>query len=417
MTPKKQARLLVIALNFSPELTGIGKYVGEMTTWLGTAGVAVRVITAPPYYPAWCVQKPYSSHCYQRELLAGSVVYRCPLYVPRAPTGLKRLAHLASFALTSLPVMLWQGLWWRPHTVIVIEPPLACAPGALLAGALSGARTWLHVQDFEVDAAFELGLLRSGGLRRCALAIERWLLQRFDRVTSISERMVAKLRLKGVATERAGYFPNWVDTNLIRPLYAEGSMRAELGIDAQVPIVLYSGNMGDKQGLDLIVDVARRFSGRHAALFLLCGDGAARARLEAAARDLGNVRFIALQPLTRLNELLNLADVHLLPQRADAEDLVMPSKLTAIMASGRPVLATARAGSDVAQAAGVGGVVVPPGDGAAFESALHALLADPTLRSRLGSAARTYALAHWDRDVVLRRMIADLLHKSDTSPD
>jgi len=415
MTATTPPRLLVIALNHAPELTGIGKYVGEMTAWLAERGLAVRVITAPPYYPAWSVKPPYLSSRYVREQLAGVEVWRCPLYVPRRPRVLNRLMHLASFALTSLPVLLWQALRWRPRLILVIEPPLACAPGVLAAALLCGARTWLHVQDFEVDAAFELGMLRRGWLQRLALAIERGLLRRFDYVSSISQRMLAKLRDKGVEAARIGYFPNWVDMELIRPLDGRVNLRASLGIEPRVPVLLYSGNMGEKQGLDLLIDTARDFAGRREALFLLCGDGAARLRLEASAQGLANVRFIPLQPLSVLNQLLNLAEVHLLPQREDAEDLVMPSKLSAIMASGRPVLATARAGSDVELAAREGGLVVPPGDRAAFAAALTRMLDDPELCQRLGVAGRSYALTQWDKDAVLQRMMTVLLHKSDTS--
>ena len=388
-----------------------------MTAWLAERGVQVRVITAPPYYPAWQVAPPYSGHRYARERLAGAEVWRCPLYVPVRPRGGNRLLHLLSFALSSLPITLWLALRWRPQQILVIEPPLSCAPGVLIAARLSGARTWLHVQDFEVDAAFELGLLRAASLRRAALAIERWLLRRFDRVSSISARMLGKLSAKGVADSRIACFPNWVDTELIHPLSASGGLRAALGIEAHMPVLLYSGNLGEKQGLELIIDTARSCAGRRNALFVLCGNGAARARLGTAARGLANVRFLPLQPLAVLNELLNMADVHLLPQREDAEDLVMPSKLSAIMASGRPVLATARAGSDVEVAASHGGLVVNPGDRTAFIAALERLLDDPALRQQLGTAGRRYALMHWDKSAVLQRMMTGILHKIDTSAD
>ena len=409
MTTATPPRLLVLALNYAPELTGIGKYVGEMTAWLAERGVEVRVITAPPYYPAWSVQPPYSSRRYARERVAGVEVWRCPLYVPRRPRALSRLLHLASFALTSLPVLLWQALRWRPRHILVIEPPLACAPGALSAALLCGARTWLHVQDFEVDAAFELGMLRPGALQRLALSVERWLLRRFDYVSSISPRMLKKLRDKGVAAARIGSFPNWVDTELIRPLDGRVNLRAALGIAPRVPVLLYSGNMGEKQGLELLVDVARRLSNlRPEALFLLCGEGAAKQRIMEAAEGLTNVRFVPLQPLSRLNELLNLADVHLLPQREDAEDLVMPSKLTAILASGRPVVASARPGSDLERAASTGGLVVPPGKPDAFAAALCRLLGDAALCNALAASGRAHAIAEWDRDVVLGNVALEL---------
>jgi len=408
MKKNDSRRLLVVALNYAPELTGIGKYVSEMTEWLTTEKqLTVRVVTAPPYYPAWSVANGYSALRYRKERVAGVEVYRCPLWVPRQPRGLTRILHLLSFALSSLPLLLWLAVSWRPHVVLVVEPPLGAAPGAWLAAKLCGAQAWLHVQDFEVDAAFELGLIRAGRLRRAILAAERALMRSFDRVSNISERMLARLLDKGVDRRRAFLFPNWVDVSLIHPREEAGTLRADLGIGADARVLLYSGNMGEKQGLEIILEVARCFKDPNV-LFLLCGDGAVRQQLEAAAADLGNVRFVPLQPLARLNELLNLAEVHLLPQRAAAEDLVMPSKLTGIMASGRPVVATAAAGSDVARIAREGGIVVPPGDGQALESALRRLLNNAALRQQLGASGRAYALANWERDAVLQRAFDEL---------
>jgi colanic acid biosynthesis glycosyl transferase WcaI len=400
--------VLVVTSNFAPEVTGIGKYVGDMTEWMFKQGYDIRVVTAPPYYPAWRVANGYSSRKYSRERLSGALVYRCPLMVPRKPGGLMRLLHTGSFALSTLPVILWQALSWRPQLVFVVEPPLACAPAALLGARISGAQAWLHVQDFEVDAAFDLGLLRSERLQRLAFGMERWLLQRFDIVSSISSAMLKKLNDKHVAPERIRFFPNWVDTQLIRPLTGENPLRTELGIDHATSVLLYSGNMGEKQGLELITDVARTFSGSTDILFLLCGDGAAKRRTMDAAKGLANVRFMPLQPLEKLNELLNLADIHLLPQRAEAEALVMPSKLTAIMASGRPVVASARAGSDVARTAAAGGLVVPPGDAEAFGAAIRRLLSDAALRMDLGRTGRAYAESNWNREAVLRSLHAEL---------
>jgi len=408
MTKSPPRRLLVVALNFVPELTGIGKFVGEMTEYLALQGFEVRVVAAPPYYPAWSVQSPYSAGRYARERLAGAEVWRCPLYVPRSPGGLSRLLHLLSFAVASLPVILWQGLYWRPQVVMVVEPPLVCAPAAWVAARLGGACAWLHVQDFEVDAAFSLGVLKTAWIQRAALAAERLLMRRFDRVTSLSGRMVERLRAKGVSAERVGLFPNWVDTDLIRPDAAADMLRNELGIDPATRVLLYSGNMGEKQGLELLVEAARRLEAVQNLLFLLCGDGAARPNIERLATGLPNLRFIPLQPLERFNALLNLAAVHLLPQREGAEDLVMPSKLTAIMASGRPVGASAPRGPELAGAATAGGLGVPPGDPAGVVAAVQQLLNSEERCRDLGEAGRRYAQQHLDRRVVLGRMLEDL---------
>jgi len=313
-----------------------------------------------------------------------------------------------SFALSSLPVLLWQALAWRPTIIFVVEPPLSAAPSAWLAAKLCGARSWLHIQDFEIDAAFALGLLKSGPLRRVILAAEGWVMRRFDYVSSISDSMRAKIKSKGVRDASSVTYPNWVDVKLIRPAERLNALRCELGIAPETRVALYSGNMGEKQGLEVILDVARHFVNDTDVLFLLCGDGVVRERISRAAASLPNVRMIPLQPLARLNELLNLADLHLLPQRAAMEDLVLPSKLAAMLASGQPVVATARPDSDVARCASVGGLIAPPGDTVAFEAAIRRLLADEILRRQLGATGRAFALANWEREAVMRRTFAQV---------
>ncbi len=400
-------RVLVVALNYAPDLTGIGKYVGEMVEHMTGSGFDVRVVTAPPYYPEWKIGAGYSAFAYRRERRNGAQVIRCPVYVSQKMNGIRRLAHLASFALSSLPVIFWQALRFRPQMIFVVEPTLGYVPASWLAGRMVGAKLWLHVQDFEVDAAFGLGLLPKGRLQRVAMATESWLMRRFDRVSSICGNMIQRLTAKKVAPEKLASLPNWVDMQSIRPVARDNPLRAELGIPSDRFVLLYSGNMGEKQGLDIVVEAARRLEQDQSLLFLMCGDGVARARIEKKAQGLPNMRFLPLQPRERLNELLSLADIHLLPQRADVEDLVLPSKLTGIMASARPVVATATADSELDRAAARGGLVVPPGDTGAFVNALTRLRDDAGLREQLGATGRAYAASRWDRRVVLNRMCTE----------
>ena len=408
-------KILLYGINFSPELTGIGKYTGEMAAWLAEQGHDVRVVTAPPYYPEWKLGQGFSNlwSCHDDACLR---VYRCPLWVPAKPSGIKRLLHLASFALASLPVMLQQVVW-RPDVVWVVEPPLFCAPLALLVARLSRASAWLHIQDYEVDAAFDLGLVKGTQVRRCVERAERWLMQRFDAVSTISQRMLARAQAKGVMASALRFFPNWVDLSpfALLPDDAVAAYRRELGIADSAVVVLYSGNMGGKQGLEILADVARLCAANPNMVFVFCGDGAGRADLVARCTGLNNVRWLSLQPVERLPALLNMADIHLLPQRADAADLVMPSKLTGMLASARPVVATANAGTElygVVNGSGVKsqvcGLTVPPGDAEAFAGAIKRLAADEALRDRLGKAGHAYAQQHLDKEGVLRQFEADL---------
>jgi colanic acid biosynthesis glycosyl transferase WcaI len=292
--------------------------------------------------------------------------------------------------------------------VVVVAPTLLAAPAAWITARLSGAKTWLHIQDFEVDAAFALGVLGQDRGRRLAGRVERALLRSFDRVSTISDNMLARLESKGVDPQRTLLFPNWVDTDLIHPLSTPSPFRHELGISPDQVVVLYSGNMGRKQGLEILAEAARQSSGDPTIRFVFAGAGEGRAQLEAATFGLANVHWLPLQPTERLNDLLNLADIHLLPQRADAADLVMPSKLTGMLASGRPVVATAAPGTQVARVVDGCGVATPPEDAAALAQALVELAAQPATRRRLGESARDYALRHLGRDAILTSFDAQL---------
>jgi colanic acid biosynthesis glycosyl transferase WcaI len=390
-----------------------------MAGWLAARGHQVRVVTAPPFYPEWRIGKGFLGWKFAKKktcfplpelslALAGGdiTVYRCPLWVPAKPSGLKRILHFASFALCSFPVMLVHALW-RPDVVLVVEPTLFCAPQAWLVARLSGARAWLHIQDLEVDAAFEMGLLPPGLLSRFAYAVERAIVGRFDRVSTISANMLVRLNKKGVTD--GVLFPNWVDPEAIFPLPGTNPMRRDLGLPKGAVVALYSGNMATKQGLEILIDAARLLACNAAVRVVLCGEGPAKARLEEVALGLDNVMFLPLQPVERLNDLLNLADIHLLPQLADAADLVMPSKLTGMFASGRPVVATAAFGTQVAEVVEGRGIVVAPGNASALAAAVGELAGSFEMRKKLGQAAREYALTHMSLEAVLGRFESDLL--------
>ena len=406
-------RILIYSANFAPEQVGIGKYSGEMACWLAERGHTLRIVAAPPYYPEWKLNPEYRRRRYRREQWRGMAVWRAPLWVPKSPGGLKRILHLMSFAITSFPLML-RHVFWRPDVVITVAPAFVCAPAGWLTARLCRAKAWLHVQDFEVDIAFELNLLKSKLLRRCALRIERWMLCRFDSVSTISHNMMERLIAKGVPAERTRFFPNWVDTARIKPSGDGGSFRALLGIAPDAIVVLFAGSLGAKQGLTVIPAAAKALAHRDNIVFVVCGDGVMKSLLTRETEGLPNVRLLPLQSFRRFGDLLCMADIHLLPQNADAADLVLPSKLSGMLASGRPVIATCRAGTELESVVSHCGIVVPPGDQKALGLAIEALADDPGIRVELGRHARDWAVQHAERDTILEQVFGSL-EGGDTS--
>lgn len=400
---------LLYGINFSPELTGIGKYSGEMAQWLARNGHEVRVVTAPPYYPDWKMQSPYRNR-FLIERHGRLHVYRCPLFVPKSPKTISRLVHLMSFALSSL-LALFGLLRWRPDVVIMVEPTLFCAPGALLYARMTGAKTVLHIQDYEVDAMFGLGLMRRGFVARWADSVESWLMRRFDRISTISQSMMRHALEKRVQKERVLFFPNWVDTDFIRPDVDRMLFRRRWGIPESTRVVLYSGNMGRKQGLEMVVEAACRLRQDTSVMFFMVGQGAARDELEDMARSKGlvNMRFEPLQAYAELPCLLALADIHLVVQKKGAADVVLPSKLTGILAAGGHALITAEADTELgvltAQNPGIA-LRVEPESLDDFCAGLGQLLARESCETNM--LARNYALRFLNQEAVLKQFEADM---------
>jgi colanic acid biosynthesis glycosyl transferase WcaI len=199
-------------------------------------------------------------------------------------------------------------------------------------------------------------------------------------------------------------FPNWADSNRIRPTHTRTDLRAAWGLDDKF-VVLYSGATGIKQGLDMLLDCAALMKDEPGVRFVIVGDGGERPRLERLAREreLGNVIFQPLQPVEALNDLLATADVSVIPQKAGVKEIVLPSKLGNILASGRPIVVSAAEDSDLARAVfdGECGEVVQPGAAGQMVGAIRKLMASPQLRERYGRNGRRVVDTRMSESVTL----------------
>lgn len=394
-------KILIVGLNYAPELTGIGKYTAEMAEWLAHRGHSVKVVTTPPYYPAWDVPAPYSKFRYRRDVLQSVIVIRCPLYVPKKKvTTFKRLAHLLSFGLSSIPPLLMQ-IAWRPDVVINPVPTLISSPVSLLVARATGATSVLHIQDFEIDAMLGLGMARSGALARIAAGFEKLLLRAFQRVTTISASMAEKAIEKGAEPADVSIFPNWSNLSDFSGATSDKPFRQRIGVPMGHKLVLYSGNIGEKQGLETVLDAADLLKDKPYQ-FLIIGEGAGKSTLERAAKkkSLRNLSFLPLQPAQFLPTLLASADCHLVIQKKGLGDAVLPSKLTNILAVGGNAVITAEAGTELAtlckQYPGIATLTTPE----------DCLLLAKSIEQALTKAvpnqiAREYAGANFDKEKVL----------------
>lgn len=396
-------KIFLFSLNYAPEPTGTGPYSGGLATSLAERGHQVTVFASHPFYPDWKFDADRNSGWWQTEVLDGVTVHRCPIYLPKKFNALTRLIHYGSFALSCLLPAVFYASQRRPNIVVNVAPTLLSGPVALLSAKVSGAKSWLHMQDFEVEAGFATKQMDSQGLlARLAFKFEKLCINAFDRASSSSPEMCRKLATKGREPDTIYEFRNWSDIENIYPL-ENSSYRTEWGIKTQ-HVALYSGSIAQKQGIDMLIDVAKSLSARKDITFIICGNGPNRAMLEQAAIGTDNLLFRELQPKERLNELLNLATIHLLPQKADAADLLLPSKLTNMLASGRPVVAGTASHTGLAREMKNCGIAVEPENPKAMAHAIEVLMDDANLWKACAKAARARALEIGSRTTIMDKL-------------
>jgi len=397
-----KTNICLIGVNFYPEDTAIGLYSTQLCRFLNDQGDRVSVVTGFPYYPDWKIKSDYQCRPFlYQEGLQGIHVLRYKQYVPEKPSFKTRILHMLDFTLGS-----FLNLFKVKHcdVVICVVPFTSTVFLGWMLARFKGARLWVHIQDFEVDAILESGIASSEkGINKLVFqllfSIERFLFNRADIVSTISHGMIGKLEHK--TRRETYYFPNWVSGDEINPSVA--SLHPIFNGHSEQFKILYSGNVGEKQDWDFFVGLIDYFSGDSRIHFFIVGQGAKFSSLKEGLSPFKNVTVREPVPFSELNDLLCSADLHVLFQKKEVVDTVMPSKILGMMASSVPSLVTGNLESEVAR-------VLHDSQGDGFfeagklqESArfIKSLVDSPEKVSSMGGAARRYILGNFSADKVL----------------
>ena len=388
------ADILMITQWYRPELIGISKYSSEMAEFFSSHGSGVSVLTSRPSYPRNEVFPEYRDGSLDQEVLDGVEVLRLPTLVSRGGGVLARVVAEINFFMRGL-FALGARRVRRKSTVISFCPS---ALSVLLGwfATPKGGRHVAMVYDIQSGLAAGLGMVQSDLVLRIIRFVECFCINRANHAVVLSEEMASALSRGGV-DRPISVLPIWVDPEIIYPLpRSEGAP----------PTLLYNGNLGRKQGLGQLLDLAVILNeSRPDIRILIRGGGFQEAALkkDAERRGLNNVRFESLLPEQDLNLGLSQGDVHLVPQDPEAADFAVPSKIYNIMAAGRPFVATANRGSTLWNLAEKSGAFRcrPPGDAEAFAQEVVKLIDNPDLGGRLGEQGRTYVLKFSAKDHVL----------------
>ena len=385
-------KIVVLCPHFAPDTAPTGNVMTRIVEELAALGDEIHVVTALPWYREHRIESEWRGRWVTTERTAwGSVTRVHPFPGEDKRNLVRRAAGFAGFSLLAGVAGLRAGGWFRrADAVLAMSPPLTLGMTGWLAGVARRAPLVFNVQDVFPDAAVRTGAITDRRVLRAAAWLERATYRRAAAVTVLSEdlRVNVVSKLPAALAGRVHVIPNFVDTDAIAPADRMTPYRLELGIGDE-PVVLYAGNVGFSQSLELVVGAARRCP---EITFVINGDGAARRELEASAAGIPNLRFSGYQPAGRLAEVLATGDVHVVPLRAGLGDVSVPSKTYSSLAAGRPVVAAIDPGTEIPRllAASGGGVAVAPDDLDSFVEAVRELVADPAASARTGAAGRAW---------------------------
>jgi colanic acid biosynthesis glycosyl transferase WcaI len=383
-------KVTVWGINYAPEVTGIAPYNVALCRYLKDHGHDVRMVTTFCYYPAWKKLPEDAGRLYRTDLIEGVPVHRCWHYVPAKPNSIKRILHEATYVAFSFLRLLFLP---RADVYVVASPPLLQGFAAWVLTRIKHAPFVFHVQDLQPDAAVGLGMLKPSPLTRALYWLEGLAYKKAALISGISQGMIQAYRRKGVPTEKTYLFYNGVALDGAEPLKPTGGFRNRNGFESDAFLSIYSGNLGVKQGLGILLDAAPLVKNSKVRI-VICGDGADRMKLDDRIRDekLTNVSLLPLQPKEHYPEMLADADVSLITQQAGSGGFFFPSKLLSSLAAGKAVVTVADEGSELvlAQEEGAFGHNSPPDSPERLAALLDRLASDPSGLATLGANGRSY---------------------------
>jgi len=400
-------RVIVWGINYAPEFTGIAPHSVALCEFLLAQGHDVEMVTTFAYYPTWRKRDEDRGRLYRTDLVNGVPVHRCWHFVPERVSALKRIFHEGSFIATSTLRALTLE---RPDVFVVVSPPLLLGVAAWLVGKFKRAPFVFHVQDMQPDAAVGLGMLKASWFTRALYGLEAFAYRHAARVSGITQGMLRAFRGKGVPESKLIFFPNAIDLANNERAPERGEFRRQHGLSETEFLAVYAGNLGVKQGLEILLETAGLLR-EQPIRFLICGDGAQREALAARARELAlpNFTMLPLQQGRDYRALLVDADVCFITQQAGAGNSFFPSKLLGLLAESKPVITVAAPECELALSLAEGnfGVNVAPGRSEELAAVLDALAKDPQRMADFGASGRRY-VEQFEKKRVFENFVEEL---------
>jgi colanic acid biosynthesis glycosyl transferase WcaI len=391
-------RVLLLNLYYPPDTSATAKMAQTVVAALGEKHDVTVLCGRPSYDPT--ERRPW--RLYQSEqsgrvrmLRVGSSDY------PRTQMK-KRVFNYLSYVFLAVPRALF-----LPYDVVLAmtDPPFEGIVGAFV--SLLKRKPYVYnIRDLYPDMAVGGSIVKPGLLARIWEKLHRWALRRATRVVVLGEDMRNRILSKGVSSSAIAIVRDGAD--LVSPEAPAPALDSDVirAIRGNFRFVLlHAGNLGFYGAWDTLLTGAASLTADGIGLVFV-GDGAQRSRLEAAAANIPNVRFLPFFPANKIASVLAAADAHVITIKRGLEGVVVPSKMYGILAAGKPIVAVAPRECDVVSLGESKGFSVPadPGDAPAFARLVRQLSQNPAKLNEMAKAALT-AAPEYERSAELQKLL------------
>lgn len=380
-------KIQVLCPHFEPDSAPTGEFMSAIVNNLGEMGHELHVVTALPWYRHHAIEPGWEGRMIQTEERSWGRIARVNPF-PTDKTNIAARA-VAFGAFTGIGLVSAVTDSFSPDVVFAMSPPLSLGVAGWLAAKRRGVPFVFNIQDVFPDVAIETGTISNERVIAAAKKLEKLVYDKADVVTVLSEEM--QRNVEGKTTSRTEIIPNFVDITTFEPQPKENSYREEFGLTGK-RVVMYCGNVGFSQSIELLADAARQMADVRDLVFVVNGGGSAIGEVRRRAKGLDNFRIIPYQPVERVPEVLASADLHVIPLRQGLAWSSVPSKLYKILAVERPVIASVDEGTEVGRVvvdAGAGHSVPPDTPGPLVES-LRTILSSDEEMAEMGRRGRKW---------------------------
>jgi glycosyltransferase involved in cell wall biosynthesis len=270
-----------------------------------------------------------------------------------------------------------------------------------------------NAQDLFPESLVGAGLAQKGGmLWHIGNLITAITYKYSDKIITISEDCRRTILNKGVPPEKVSVVYNWVDEEQVHPIAkSDNPLYKEFALDKEKFRIVYAGNLGYAQNIDIVISVAEKLKANNTIEFVLFGSGGIEAdiRTKIINKGLNNVKLFPLQPANKVSYVYSLGDLCLVSCKAGFGGNAMPSKSWSILSTGRPILANFDEGelkriiedNDM-------GFFTNAGDVAAVEHVILEAYGNPMRCKAMGNNGRKFIESHLTKDKNTKKYVSIL---------